>query len=286
MRKVCATVILFALVGICTDARAAFDDDDVPKPANPQGPPGLQGPPGPTGKTGAQGPAGPQGAQGPGGATGPKGDKGDAGAPGAPGLAGPSGPPGPAGPAVTVSGEGALPDQQLVPGQFLNPLQIALLRWYQATVIGDFAVGHSPSGIAFDGHSVWITNTASNDVTKLRASDGLVLGTFSVGIAGTNPGPVVFDGVNIWIGTQLRHVRKLRASDGSVLASYPLTGVPSALTFDGANIWAAIKTNDSIVKIRAADGVSLGTFLLPAGSAPSGLSYDGANIWVATSGTH
>ena len=48
MRKVCATVILFALVGICTGARAAFDDDDVPKPANPAGPPGrmdLQAPP-------------------------------------------------------------------------------------------------------------------------------------------------------------------------------------------------------------------------------------------------
>jgi len=43
---------------------------------------------------------------------------------------------------VTVSGEGALPGQQLVLGQLLNPLQIALLRWYQATVVGDFAVGH------------------------------------------------------------------------------------------------------------------------------------------------
>ena len=47
MRKVCAIVILIALVGISTWPRQSrFDDDDVPKPANPAGPPGrmdLQG---------------------------------------------------------------------------------------------------------------------------------------------------------------------------------------------------------------------------------------------------
>ena len=49
MRKVCAIVILIALVGISTWPRQSrFDDDDVPKPANPAGPPGrmdLQAPP-------------------------------------------------------------------------------------------------------------------------------------------------------------------------------------------------------------------------------------------------
>jgi DNA-binding beta-propeller fold protein YncE len=35
------------------------------------------------------------------------------------------------------------------------------------------------------------------DVTKLRASDGTVLGTFAVG---SNPVGVAFDGANIWVG--------------------------------------------------------------------------------------
>jgi len=118
----------------------------------------------------------------------PPGPAGAQGAKGDTGASGPAGPPGPAGLATTVSGQAVLPGSQLIPGPLLNPLQIALLRWYQATVVRDFAVGHSPSGIAFDGHSVWTTNTtnrASNDVTKLRASDGMVIGTFSVGTDGT-----------------------------------------------------------------------------------------------------
>ena len=45
-------------------------------------------------------------------------------------------------------------------------------------------MGSEPYGIAFDGANIWVANYGSNNVTKLRASDGAVLGTFAVG---TNP---------------------------------------------------------------------------------------------------
>ena len=78
-----------------------------------------------------------------------------------------------------------------------NPLQIALLRWYEANESGaTFSVGSSPFGVAFDGANIWVTNANNNNVTKLRASDGEVLGTFSVGFG---PIGVAFDGANIWV---------------------------------------------------------------------------------------
>jgi hypothetical protein len=109
---------------------------------------GPQGPPGPRGQQGIQGPAGPQGPQGP---------------QGVPGPTGPQGPPGPQG----SSGP--------------NTQAIALLRWYGANQAASFAVGSGPFGVAFDGASIWVANGNSGSVTKLRASDGAVLGTFSVG---------------------------------------------------------------------------------------------------------
>jgi DNA-binding beta-propeller fold protein YncE len=48
--------------------------------------------------------------------------------------------------------------------------------------------------VAFDGANIWVTN--NNGVSKLRASDGMLLGTFA---AGTNPFGVAFDGVSIWV---------------------------------------------------------------------------------------
>ncbi len=50
--------------------------------------------------------------------------------------------------------------------------------------------------MAFDGANIWVTNNGSDTVTKLRASDGDLQGTFTVG---DGPRGVAFDGANIWV---------------------------------------------------------------------------------------
>jgi len=45
--------------------------------------------------------------------------------------------------------------------------------------IQSFPVGAGPSGLAFDGANIWTANISSNNVTKLRASDGTLLGNAS-----------------------------------------------------------------------------------------------------------
>src|SRR6266571_5308124 len=113
--------------------------------------------------------------------TGPVGPAGPTGPAGAAGPTGSTGPAGPMGPA----------------GASLNPLQIALLRWFDANTSGiSYAVGTNPGGVAFDGANIWVANGGSNDVTKLAASTGAVLGTFAVA---TSPTAVAFDGANVWV---------------------------------------------------------------------------------------
>jgi len=58
------------------------------------------------------------------------------------------------------------------------------------------AVGGGPQGIAFDGANMWVSNYNSNNVAKLRATDGATIATVPVG---KNPHGVAFDGANIWI---------------------------------------------------------------------------------------
>ena len=85
-------------------------------------------------------------------------------------------------------------------GVGLNPLQVALLRWYDANTAGhQIPAGPGPYGLAFDGDHLWVGNSTSNTVSKLRASDGANLGTFAVG---SIPVPVAFDGVSIWVAAQ------------------------------------------------------------------------------------
>ena len=61
-------------------------------------------------------------------------------------------------------------------------------------------------------------------------------------------------------------------------------GSPRGLAFDGANIWVANETTNTVTKLRAADGANLGTFA--AGTSPFGVAFDGANIWVANAGSN
>jgi len=160
----------------------------------------------------------------------------------------------------------------------INPLQVALLKWAPYSGV-TFHVGSGPTGVAFDGASIWVTNGGSNSVTKLRASDGANLGTFAVGFF---PFGVACDGANIWVtNAGSASVTKLRASDGANLGNFPVTA-PGGIAFDGANIWVVNNNNQTIIKLRASDGVTLGTFSLGLGGYAGGVAFDGANIWVVT----
>ncbi len=106
---------------------------------------------------------------------------------------------------------------------------------------------------AFDGANVWTSNTGDGTVTKLRASDGKVLGTFKVG---SRPFGMAFDGVNIWVANDYdATVSKLRASDGKVMGSSPLALVPYGVVFDGTSMW--VTTGEGVWQLRLTDGVRL-----------------------------
>ena len=107
------------------------------------------------------------------------------------GKQGPVGPRGPVGPQGPQGPEGPPGPQQ---GR--DPLQVALLRWYQANQTTSFNVGSAPYGVAFDGTCIWVANYNSDTVTKLNASDGSLVGTYNTGIS---PRGIAFDGANIWV---------------------------------------------------------------------------------------
>src|SRR5204863_524129 len=180
------------------------------------------------------------------------------------------------------SGDGSgltnLSSSQLVGGG-INPQQVALLKWYAANQSGiTFAVGSVPTAVAFDGDNIWVANSGSNNVSKLRASNGAPQpgSPFAVG---SLPQGVAFDGANIWVTNfSSSNVSKLRASDGALLGTFAVGAHPSGIAFDGANIWVNRDafSGNAVSKLRASDGTLLGTFAVGAGF---GVAFDGANIW-------
>jgi outer membrane lipoprotein-sorting protein len=161
-----------------------------------------------------------------------------------------------------------------------------MLRWYDATLAGDVTVGDAPSGIAFDGQNLWVIQTGSRTLTKLRPSDATVLATFDLGAGATEGNSITFDGLNLWVSTQDSHVRKVRATDGSVLGAYALGGMAAAIAYDGTEIWAAGHANDSLMQLQPKSNNLVAALALPAGSAPAGVAFDGVSMWVTHHGTN
>jgi YVTN family beta-propeller protein len=58
-----------------------------------------------------------------------------------------------------------------------------------------YAVGLWGRGVIFDGEAVWVANSGSNSVSRVRVSDGLVT-TVNVGVS---PRGLAFDGANIFV---------------------------------------------------------------------------------------
>jgi len=163
------------------------------------------------------------------------------------GQQGPTGPEGPQGPTGPIG----------PPGPVTNLMQIALNKWHVNTT-ATFPVGAAPARFAFDGAHMWVTNWQDDTVTKIRASDGAIMGTFAAGIS---PHPITFDGANIWVGNiGADSVTKIRASDGAIIATYAVGNAPTSLTFDGSSLWVTNAYSQNAMKLNPNNGAILGTF--------------------------
>jgi len=159
-----------------------------------------------------------------------------------------------------------------------NP-QLAQNRWDQdlakpATI----PVGAAPLGVAFDGTNIWVTNSNSDNVTRINPATNLVVGS----PIPTDIGPqaLVFDGTNIWTVTANSTLQRFNATSGAPVGAPIGVGGVGPLAFDGTNIWAVNTNGGTIARFNAATGATVGS-PITVGTSPQGLAFDGTTMWVA-----
>jgi hypothetical protein len=155
--------------------------------------------------------------------------------------------------------------------------QVATLRWFPARAGIALGTPHQMNrGLAFDGDHIWVGHAGAGRVSKYRASDGALLGTFA---GGSRPWELAFDGAHIWTSNSATNsVTKVRASDGAMVVDVPLPFEPGFLTFDGTHLWVAELSHDRVTRVRVSDGAVLGGF--SAGQNPNAMLFDGTSLWV------
>ena len=139
----------------------------------------------------------------------------------------------------------------------LNPIAIALGKWFPPYTGLTYATTR-PLALAFDGANIWAANNDTSTVSKIRTSDGTVLGT---SIFVNYPKALAFDGANIWIASFTGNtLSKARASDATILGTYNAGAGPLALAYDGAFLWVANQGSNNVTKLRQNDGTVVGTY--------------------------
>jgi S-layer family protein len=161
-------------------------------------------------------------------------------------------------------------------------LRAALNQWASPTFSGGgmTTVDNAPRQVQSDGADLWVANNLGNTVSRVRASDGKLLETWTG--ADQAYGVLVARGRIFVTGDLFPNGRLYRfdprqPAGDVVTVSSVLGGSPRGVTTDGDFIWTA-NIAGSVSKVDPGTG-DVSTFTTGF-SETSGILYDGANIWV------
>jgi hypothetical protein len=151
----------------------------------------------------------------------------------------------------------------------------------QFAALGVTTVGTTPRLVTCDGTDMWVANFGSATVTRIRASDGRFLETWTSAGAAWEPiaamGAIVVSG-NTAPGRLYRIDPSAPSGDVTTVAS-TLGNSPAGIAFDGGRFWTAnISGSVSIVTPQATLPWTVTT--VTTGFVPLGALYDGSNVWV------
>jgi DNA-binding beta-propeller fold protein YncE len=156
----------------------------------------------------------------------------------------------------------------------------AALRQFWTTRTGNnlalTTVGENPLQVKSDGTDLWVANSVSDTVSRVRASDGKLLQT-RTGTA-SPLGVLVAKGMVFVTGNtnpgRLYQIDPTDSAAATTLSSN-LPGGPKGIAYDGQRIWTRNSNSISIITLNPINIINV-TGL----SAPSGILYDGSNIWI------
>src|SRR5262249_584810 len=154
-------------------------------------------------------------------------------------------------------------------------------------VLGSTTVGMGPLVPRSDGADVWVPNFGGNTVSRVRASDGKLLETWTgAGFAG---GALIAMGRVLVTGRstpgRLFQIDPSGPAGGVTTVASNLGSGATAAAFDGLRVWTGNNFGSSISIVTPTVSIPWTATTVTTGfSSPSGVVFDGSNIWVSDAG--
>ena len=161
----------------------------------------------------------------------------------------------------------------------------ALDQWWTSTPhydqsLGLVSVGANPALLKSDGTDVWVANKTDGTVTRVQASSGKVLGTWT-GATGPLGILIAMGKVFVTAGTSspgaLYEIDPTAAPGAVTTLISTLPGLPTGIAFDGNKIWTANGSGSVSIIIPGTwtfENATVGFTAL------DGIVFDGSHMWV------
>jgi hypothetical protein len=161
-----------------------------------------------------------------------------------------------------------------------------LNQWWTQDTIPDSAtiqVGNGPRLLQSDGADLWVANLDSATVSRVRGSDGKVLGTWTGAIGAA--AVLVARGRIFVLGRtapgRLYSIDPTQPPGAVTLETDELGAEPVSMTYDGSRIWTANSSGSvSIARFGVCFPTSCVTTVTTGFNQPLGILYDGSHIWI------
>jgi YVTN family beta-propeller protein len=165
----------------------------------------------------------------------------------------------------------------------------AMKRFWIGKVGFGTLVGSTPRLCECDGEDVWVANSGDGTVSRVSATDGKLLQTWT-GVTNAFGVVVVNDHIFVTGNTSPGKIFKIIASNnvnsnnvGPVFTHATIGSSPEGIAFDGTDLWTA-NSIGSVSRVNASNSTFPAATFTTGFVNPRGILFDGTNIWVTDSG--
>jgi hypothetical protein len=164
-------------------------------------------------------------------------------------------------------------------GQWATPQDVGALK--------TTTVGSNPQFNCFDGEDIWVPNFDNGSITRVHASDGRVLGTWT---GATNAFSTIAAAGFIYVTGQqipgkIYRIDPTQAPGAVTEVENNLGANPRSITYDGLNLWTANLGTAGAGSITRYNIVTDTETTFTTGfNQPAGIVFDGTHLWVVDRG--